>query len=205
MKKLFTLIVSAFACSSSFAQLQNAGMETWHNYTSDTVSLQEPDNWYGADSAIVGFLQDYGSLIPNYSGQIGQQLFQEPSTIHSGSYSAKLVSRQQDVFGVSPGLMSNTRISLNVPELIQTQSVGQSLVLSGGTPVTTMVYGASAWVNYTSPGNDSGEIAVEAIKNINGVDSVIGYGQVRFAPTNGFTRVDAHLNYIVSSMNPDTI
>jgi len=204
MKKLFTLLTASLICSSSFAQLQNAGMETWHNYTVNNVALQTPDYWYGSDSVIAAFVQQYGALF-GFSGTVSQQLFQESSTIYSGSYSAKLETVKQDTLGVLPGALSNAQPSIDIPTLIQTHNPEQSIVFSGGTSVTTMVYGVSAWVNYTSPGNDSGVIAVEALKNINSTDSVIGTAYLNFPPTNGFTWMDAHLTYTVSGMNPDMI
>lgn len=204
MKKLFTLIISACAFSSSFAQLQNAGMETWHNYTTGGVSLQTPDNWYGSDSVVASFVAQYGALF-GYSGTPSQQLFQESSIIHSGTYSAKLVTVKQDTLGILPAALSNAQPSLDLTTLIATHNPTQSLAFSGGTPVSTMVYGVSAWVEYSSPGNDSGVIIVEAIKNYNGTDSVIGHGYKAFVPVATFTKMDASIIYTVSNTTPDEI
>lgn len=204
MKKIFILIITACIYSHSFAQIQNSGMETWRNYISGGVFLQAPNSWYSSDSVVASFVAQYGALF-GYFGVPNQQLFRESSVIYAGSYSAKLVTIKQDTLGVLPEAMSNGQPHFDLPMLIATHDPQQSIQFSGGTPVSSMIYGVSAWVEYSSPGNDSGVIIVEAIKNFSGTDSVIGYGYKAFVPVPIFTKIDAPITYIVPNTTPDTI
>ena len=53
MKLTITLFAAGIllVCSAK-AQLPNAGMETWRNYTVNGHALEAPNGWYGFDSTL---------------------------------------------------------------------------------------------------------------------------------------------------------
>jgi hypothetical protein len=195
MKKLFTLLMLGGLAISAKAQTVPGGdMETWRTYMSDTAHLTAPDGWNGSDSIAYGVASQFGGLI---SITPKKQIFQSTSS-HGGTYAAELVTRSLGNFlGIFPALLTNGNISVDV--------INQTFSMSGGSPVNMHITHVNAYATYTTPGIDSGAIQVQAIKYINGMDSVVGVGLVTIPPTANYTMFTASINYVNGTIVPDTI
>ena len=205
MKQLFTLLALA-VCSTSYGQLTNGTMEAWHSYTVGTSpSMELPDGWHSTDTIIYG----YGPLICS-TCTLTPETFQS-TTSHSGTYAAKLMSRDLGgTIGVVGDELSNCNISFNIST--------QKEIRSGGTAVTQRMDSITAWFEYFPKGNDSGNVSVYAVlagMGAGGADSIVGgavdsttLGTGRdnyILATSTYTKHKYTLSYINSTVVPDHI
>ena len=209
MKKIY-LILSALAfAATSFAQaVPNASFEAWRVTSSGGTTaklVQAPTYWTGEDTLIIA-LGEYAhsfSLISTPDSAWKTQLFQDSGSanVHTGMYSARMVTAHQDTLGIFPGILSNAQTHIAI-----TASGPGAPTFTGGTAVSSIIDTVSAWVKYTQGGTgDSGILTVSALKMIAGYDSVIGVGSVKIGPGTTFTQVFATVNYTASTLTPDTI
>ncbi len=216
MKKIYLLLFALVAGCNAFAQ-SNAGMETWRSGSAGTlpsVAIHAPAQWFGFDSLVIA--EEEGLLPLFFAGymptNLHAQLFQETTIVHSGTSSAKIVTLKQDTIGMFAGILSNAKANLNTTELIATMNLGQSLTLSGGTPVTGRIASVSAWVRYTpgkdstgATGIDSGTFVVTVYSQVSGVDSAVGTVTLKIGPTATWTQVTAPVVYADSVDGADTV
>ncbi len=212
MKKIYFLFAALIISATSFAQaIPGADMETWRSSTSGTTSpvgIQAPYAWYGIDSLIIFDGQFFGSAFGFGPSDFHRQLFEENTTVHGGSHSAKLITVVDSFIGPFPGMLSNSRASIAINPLAGTVSPP---TYTGGTPATNRVTSVSAWVQY-QPGKvsgvtgiDTGYLLVQALAPIRGYDSVIGTAFLQILPSTSFTQITANLTYIDTVDNIDTI
>ncbi len=181
-------------------------MEAWHSYTVGTSpSMELPDGWHSTDTIIYG----YGPLICS-TCTLTPETFQS-TTSHSGTYAAKLISRD---LGGSVGVVNDELSNCNISFNISTQKE----VRSGGTAVTARMDSVTAWFQYFPKGNDSGNVTVNAVIagiGAGGTDSVIGSGldsttigtgrDNYILSTSTYTKHKYTLSYINSTVVPDHI
>src|SRR5579872_3552510 len=179
MRKMYRILLLLVLPCVSFAQIPNMGMESWRSdYSGDSmpVQIQIPDSWWGSDSLIIALGQTIGSVaLGAHDTDWRRQIFQESASVyvHSGSYSAKIMTVKEDSFSV-PGVITNAipSFTLSYPAPGVT-----SMQLSGGSPVSVKPTTVSAWVKYFSGRDsgssivDSGLLNVQTLSNIGGVDS----------------------------------
>lgn len=207
MKKIYLLLCLFIASvSASFAQpIANAGMESWHSISVIPViplppfpTVHAPTSWYGDDSII----RALGPALKP-SGIFSSNLFQDTFR-HSGSFSAKVMSLNQDTLGIVPGMVANTKPEFSLSGLGGGGSLTDFLTFTGGTPTTLRTRTVSAWVAYkggldtitsTMGGPDTGMMIVQAIAVVGGADSVIGMGFMPIFPSDTFVEVTATVMY----------
>ena len=218
MKKIYFLLAALAAGNCVTAQtVANAGMETWRSGTTGTspaITIHAPTSWYGLDSLVIADGEAFGSFIGAGSNWHAQ-LFQEGTIVHGGSSSAKMMTLKQDTLGYFAGMLSNSAIAVNVTALIAGGSFASAVSYSGGTPITSRVKTVSAWVRYTAgldsithlPGGiDSGSLNVNIYSHITstGIDSLVGTGSVKIAPSATWTQVTATVVYTDTVDGADT-
>lgn len=205
MKKIYLLISALGIAMSAGAQtIPNAGMEVWRTNTSGASTpkvVRAPADWYGADSLIIAIGEALGSFAGIDDSVWKQQLFKDSTTVHGGSYAARLVTADQDTAGIFPGILSNAKA--NVP--FSSSGIG-TITYSGGTPTTYHIMSVSAWVKYVQGGAlDSGTLSVQAMGNISGIDSVLASKTITIGPSSTYTQVTANLTYAHPELPVDTI
>lgn len=197
MKK--TLLALAFATTGMAAQAQtftNASFETWRANAAGTSrprAVQAPTSWNGADSTIIALGQFWGGVfgIPDTVWQT--QVFPDSNTSHTGRFSAKLVTKDQDTLGITAGVLSNAQANV----AISLSGFG-GITYYGGTAMTQKPLTVSSWVKY-APANllDSGFMYVEAISRTWGRDSVVGKVEVRVGGNDAaFRQITGVISYI---------
>ncbi|PSK93043.1 T9SS type A sorting domain-containing protein [Taibaiella chishuiensis] len=210
------LASSLFAATDSHAQsFTNAGLETWHNFTSATLALEAPNNWYGTDSLIAAIAPVAGSF--GYSITAAKQLYKSTDS-HSGQFAAEVQSKfVGNTVGNIPGVFSNAKIAIDFIGLVtggnlsDPAAILQYLSYSQATPITNMVDTVSAWVKLESANLDTAMITVMAVKKVQasgGGDStaVLGAGEYRILPgTNAYTRVAVPVLYQGSNVPEELI
>ena len=211
MKKLYLVCTLILVAIGTKAQTVPGGdMETWRTGTSNgsvsfpTRTIYAPYGWHGLDSLIVAE-GEYVASIPFVGFGNGSdyhtQVFHETSIVHGGTSSAKLITVKQDTLGVTGGSIANYSTFFNF-SLTGTYS----LSFAGGQPVTERMNSVKAWVQYHYPsGADTAVLAVQAIKLIGTVDSVIGSGSVMIDSSSAWQQVSAFITYNDSVTVPDTI
>lgn len=195
-KRLLSLIACACLGTSAQAQIVNPGMETWINYTSGfpPATLERPTAWFGTDSIITNL-----SLLLGFTAE--KQLIKS-SDAHSGSFAAKIITKEQGTLGNVPGMLMNAEPIIGI--------LDSSFAFNGGTPITGWVDSVFAWVNYThpgAPGADQAQMSAYAFKTgagAGGTDSMVGSGEYMIDPTSDYTKVALKMNY-TSPLMPDKI
>lgn len=208
MKKLYILFsLLVFGAAAQAQTIPNGGMEAWRINSSGSTNpkiVRAPINWYGADSLIISMGQAFGSLVGISDTVWQQQLFKDSAAnAHGGTYSAMLVTKDQDTLGVFPGLMSNAQAHVTFS---LTTGLGP-ITFSGGTATTLRTTSVSAWVKYIPTNNlDSASITVQAYGNVDGnADSMLGYGFMKIGNTPSFIQVTVPVTYANPSLIVDTI
>jgi len=210
MKRLLLLLGATALSVAGMAQtIANNSFETWRTSTSGALApdtVMAPDSWFGADSLIIADGEFYGSLIAISPTVWQRQLYKEATIVHTGSYSAKLVTKKQDTLGVFPGIMSNAQANVAISIVGGSPSLG-GITYSGGTATTYHITTVSAWVQYApGTGLDSGSMSVSAYATVFGLDSMIGSGTVTVGNTSGsWTQITATLTYNGSGLPVDTV
>jgi len=207
MKKLFVIGLTLAAHQAVNAQtIQNPSFETWRvssaGITTATAKVvRAPSLWFGADSLIIANGQAIGSIVGISPTVWQQQLFKDSTSVHTGSYAAKLVTADQDTLGIFPGILSNAQAHVTV------SLTGISpITFTGGTAVTRQVSTVTAWVKYSpASSTDSGVLSIQAYKRIGGVDSVIGLGRVAIGASTTYTQVTANMVYTTPGVQTDTL
>lgn len=204
MKKLYIALgVFMLACLGMNAQtIPNGTMESWRVSSAGSTNpkiVRAPNGWYGADSLIIGLGQALGPLfsIPDTVWQ--QQLFKDSgANAHGGSYSAMMVTKDQDTLGIFPGIMTNAQTNVDLSTF--------NITFSGGLGTVLRTTSVSAWVKYV-PANtlDSANITVQAYGNIAGIDTVLGFGYLKIGSTPSFTQVTVNVTYPDPSLIVDTL
>lgn len=216
MRKLYLLVFVLFAAFRGNTQtIPNAGMETWRTGSAGgaaPVTIEAPTQWYGADSTVIAMGQFFGSLISIPPSAWKRQTFKESTIVHGGSYSAKLMTRDQDTLGIFPGILSNANATVLITVTGGSPSFG-GITYHGGTAVTQRPTSVKAWVRYDpgkdstgATGIDSGRLTVQALSTIGGQDSIIGIGIVTIPPTGGsWMEVTAPVTYSLPDNIVDTV
>ncbi len=223
MKKILLSIAILVASVCANAQfVVDPGMETWRTNTSGSTAIKTihaPFGWYSFDSLAIADGESLATLIGAGSNWHAQ-LFPDTTIVHSGTYSAKMITLKQDTLGYFAGSMSNTKAAVNLSVLLSGGSLASATSFSGGTPVAGKIVSVSAWVKYMpgidslgNPGADTGILTVQAINgaNFGGYDSVVGTGTVKIDSTmttgsaGAWKKVTATIVYVDSVNIPDTI
>jgi len=200
MKKL-ALILLLIPLLKTNGQNIHWDMENWRNVYAGSTQLASPNGWYSDDSVI--FMSKFVFPNANYS----QQAFKVTSA-HSGNEAAKLVTADQDVFGITPGILTNTKPLIDMVKFNNGQN---PVVYTGGTNVTERVKTVKAWIKYIPKGADTASIYVEAVlasKGSNGLDSFVdvGDGTAYISDSSsGFTQIQVPISYINPNIIPERL
>ncbi len=203
MKKIYLVLCAVIMALGSQAQvLPNAGFESWHINTaggSTPKAIYVANSWYGADSLIISLGEAFGSILMIDDSVWKPQLFKDSLNVHSGTYSAKIVTKDQDTLGIFPGVVSNAAAHVNLTDF--------SLYYTGGTHITYRANTVSAWVKYIAgAAADSGVLTVQVLGAAGGKpDSVLGAGLVKIGASTAFGQVTANIVYTNVDAVPDTI
>ena len=202
MKKFYILLsVLALAFSANAQTIPNGDMELWRVGSAGSAVpkiVRAPMSWYGADSLIISMGQLFGSLMSIPPTVWQQQVFKDSgANAHSG-YAAKLVTADQDTLGIFPGILTNAEANVDITSFNVTFTGGLGTILR-----TTSV---SAWVKYEpTSAVDSGNIMIQAYGNVDGIDSMIGYGYLKIGATSSFVQVTVPVVYPDPSLIVDTV
>ncbi|MCD6012340.1 MAG: hemolysin-type calcium-binding region [Flavipsychrobacter sp.] len=199
MKKFYLFILSMACSASLFAQIPTHDMESWRTTSSGAstpTSVEAPYKWYCSDSTIISLGQFLGSLAGADDTDWRRQVFKESATmyVHGGSFSAKIMTRREYTF-VVPGVLTNA-----IPQVgfsaFPTPTV-TAVSLKGGSPISAKPTTVTAWVQYYKGigSIDSGSIAVQALGQVGGKDSVIGSGFVTIGPSSSWVQVTVNITY----------
>ncbi len=209
MKKFYLSLLSLISVFTAGAQsFSNPGMETWHINVAGSFTPQivtAPNSWSGMDSTIIALGQYFSHMLSlGIADSAWQtQLYKDSgANAHGGMYAAKIVTKNQDTLGVFPGILTNAVVHIPI-----TISGPGTPYFTGGTAVRdSLIDTVSAWVKYTpASSTDSGTFTVSALKNILGIDSVIGSGVKTIGATSGWIHVSCVVSYPDPQITPDTI
>ncbi len=208
---LFAAAAVAFTSFGQAVPVPNSGMETWRSNSAGgvgfppgpVVPIEAPTEWFGFDSIVVAYGEMFGG-IAGFGSDWHQQVFEENTFKNGGSASAKVMTRVQDSLGAFAGILSSSKMDLDITALSSgTGDPMDAVIFEGGTPTTLRITTVSAWVAYfpgndTStgmPGADEGVMNVQAVATYGGADTVIGTGMVIITPSTSFTQVTCSLTY----------
>lgn len=201
MKKIITLLsFAAFGALQVQAQLSNAGMETWRNYTSNATTLEVPAGWFGGDSAIYALSGMFGAT-PQ------QTLFKETTTVHGGSNAVKLTSASFNGAIIVPGMLVNAFPVVDIANLNPSNIFG-AVTYTGGTVVSQRYLKMTAWVKYAPVGGDYAIAAVQAVlsgQGAGGKDSVVGSGGLYIQALSNYTEITVPITYVDPTVVPDKL
>ncbi|NDC41059.1 MAG: hypothetical protein EBZ77_05840, partial [Chitinophagia bacterium] len=206
MKKLcIALAILAVTFGAQAQTLPNAGFESWRINSAGGTNPQivmAPVRWYGADSLIITYGQFFGAALSIPDTVWKAQLFMDSLNVHTGKYSAKMVTKDEDTAGIVSGLMSNAKANV----AISLSGFG-GISYSGGTAVTQKPLTVSAWVKYVPTDlRDSAFISVQSIAKVAGKDSVVGDVTYRFGGVDAaFRQVTATVEYQPLLAHVDTV
>jgi len=216
MRKL--LLLSALcATTGAYAQQPLQGdLDTWRNSTAGflpttTVAIGAPNGWNGSDSIIIAFGQAVSFLANGNAGNYKRQLFRETGSVVAGASAARLMSRDQDTFGIVPCLMVNARINVDFGALTgPNPNPVTALTFSGGTPLPAgqRVDSVTAWVRFVPrSGTDAATVFVQVRDTVTGGnDSTIGLGILPITGTQtSYQRIRIGVNYIPSTRPAERI
>ncbi len=214
MKKIYLLFCALTAAMGSFAQTVPGGdMEIWRSNTSGTstaIGVQCPASWFGSDSTFIGLGQTFGALLPTPIPDDAwhAQLFEEsnPTYVHGGSHSAKIMSTFQDTL-LFAGTMSNSQANVHI---IFTAPYITGVSFLGGLLTTDRPMSVSAWTQYY-PGKDSithlfggHDTALLTVTAISRVGGTIGTGIALIGPSSSWTQITANVVYTDTLSTADT-
>lgn len=206
MKKLLTLTIAAFmgAISMNAQTLPNAGFENWQSYTvitAPTTPFERPTGWFGSDSLL------FFAKVLMGNPPIQKQLLKSSTEKHSGTYSVELTTKDQDTFGVLPGVLANASIKVDILNFDPNDPLS-SFSYEGGTAINQRVSAVSAWVKYNQQNNDQGQLIAQAVlagAGTGGSDSVVGTGTATISSSATFTQVSANITYNDPNVVPDKL
>lgn len=192
MKKiLFTIAAGLCSYITAFSQtptISNGSFETW-TAPSGALSLEAPTDWSGSDKV----LNDMSMLIMigGYDFDANKQIYKIDNPMATdGSLLTELVTKNfGDDFGFIPGVLANGDIEVNGAALLAWMDSGEGDItsifdISNASPmygkrVDSVVVDATAW----GPGALNGSVMVNAMKTIDGEETVIGSGFVEIENT----------------------
>ena len=193
MKKIFTSALILLAVNS-YAQIPNAGMENWTNYTVNGNPLERPNSWHGSDEAVY-WHDDTGTFGPILNPE--KQVFGSNNE-HSGNSAARIESLPvveflgNDIF--LTGAISTAPMAYAVLAVIP---------VGPGIPVTEQVSYVYAWTQYTSQsGDDTGSLVVTAYVPGSNGDSVVGTGTVDIPPSGAYVQTGVAVQYPDPNVTP---
>ena len=198
MKKLLLFICAATLIATN-SNAQNApinnGLETWQvkplTFTPPTP-IEIPTSWSTIDS-LLNSLYYFYTQIP-----ISQQSVFKSTTIkNSGNSSAKLVSSSLPGLNPLPGLLTNGIVVFDPLE--------SSVSITGGTPISQRITMASAYIKNDADIADSSVFSVRILNISNGVESVIGSGEVLLGTVPNFTKIDVPITYTNTTLPANLI
>lgn len=215
MKKVYSFILALLATggAATAQTVDNAGMETWRSGfagISPIVPIKAPTSWYGTDSLVISL----GEIFSGGGSDFNAQIFKETTLVHSGSASAKVMTRSEDVLGIFPGLLSNAKVLVDMAAISGGGDPMSAVTFTGGTPVTMMITTVNAYVAYTAGkdtstgmmgGDDAGSMVVQAIATVGGNDSTVGSGFVTINPSTSFVLASANLTYTTMAYPVHTV
>ncbi len=176
MKKISTLVCSVLLTGAAFAQIPNAGFESWTAHT----GYNTPDSW--------GNLNSVTSLASVYTCEKGT------SGAPAGASFIKLTSKTVPVIGVAPGLAVTGTINTT------------TFSVSGGFPNATRPATFNGQWQYMAFGSDQGHIGIFLSKwnmSTNKRDTVAFTDQALSGMAMSWAPFSINLNYY-SGKYPDT-
>jgi Secretion system C-terminal sorting domain/Putative carbohydrate metabolism domain len=215
MNKILFAVLFVCSIHSAQAQLINSGFENWVAGTSGVTMPKPvfaPSGWNGMDSLIIYNGEFYGHFI-GAGNNWHTQLFPDSVNVHSGTYSAKLMTLQQDTLGLFPGILVNANaVFVFNLSILTTHNFQNAISYNGGSQIADKIQGISAWVKYKcgkdstgAVGIDSGVVSVFVYSWISGKDSLIGVGTSVFDSTSAWKQVTANVVYTDTTHTPDSI
>lgn len=203
MKSTFTLLLAACFClTTQPVQAQNlqGSFETWRTLNSGMppTQLEAPQGWFGLDSLVY----NYGPL----AGITPAKLLFKDMSSHSGSYAAKIVSKDMGgTLGVVTGMLANADPMLDLANFDPSDPLG-ALTYSGGTPISQRIDEIKAWIKYAPGTGDNALISVRAVVTQGGTDVIVGEGSLLLTQAYGnFTQVAVPVTYINSTIVPEKL
>jgi len=196
MKKIFTSALILLAVNS-YAQIPNAGLNTWSNYTVNSLSLERPDSWYGSDEAIAK--ADTVTLLDPF-------LEPDKQVFPSGNYHSSPAAARLESLPVHKDFQFN--------DVFYTAAISTSPLLYAGVmtstgpgiPVTEQIAYVYAWVMYTSQSNDdTGRMVVTAYVPGSNGDSAIATSITDISPTSAYTQIGTMIQYPDANIVPSSI
>lgn len=180
MRILFTLLASILVMNLQAQQAPNSGMETW-----TTGSFSNPDFWDTPNQET--------TAIPF----VGSAVVTKSSGAHSGSWCAKLESKNFILFSV-PGLMTLANFNVNTSTM--------EFSLTGGTPFTGRPEKFTGYYKYSPQGGDTCAIGAIFYKhNPGGWQDTIGIAFFLESNTvSSWTKFEAYVDWFTSE-DPDTM
>jgi hypothetical protein len=202
MKKIYSFIL-LMACSGSlYAQIPTDDMESWRTTNAvgspsighTPVPVEAAYKWYGSDSTIIALGQSLNLVLGSTDADWRKQIFKESTIVHGGSFSAKIMTREEFSYTI-PGVLANAIPSIGI-SIVPTPTV-TAVSLKGGSPISAKPTSVSAWVQYfPGPGGiDSGSLSVQVLGQVGGKDSVIGTGFVTIGQSSSWVQVTANITY----------
>lgn len=180
MRSLLTILGCVLVISLQAQQAPNSGMETW-----TTGSFSNPQFWDTPNQET--------TAIPF----VGSAVVTKSSGAHSGSWCAKLESKNFILFSV-PGLMTLANFSVNTTTL--------EFSLTGGTPFTGRPEKFTGYYKYSPQGGDTCAIGAIFYKhNPGGWQDTIGLAFFLESNTvSNWTKFEAYVDWFTTEI-PDTM
>jgi hypothetical protein len=172
MKKIYSLLSIILVSSSAFAQLPNAGFETWTNTAASfpAPAYDTPDNWNTLNSTTAP-LGQFTCVKGNAAGEF-----------HSGAAALKLITKS--IAGQTANGIATTG-TINVTS----QTIG------GGIAFTGRPDSIAGWYKYVSVTGDNGFVELQLLGAGGDTDTV---GYVRFVTPSSSVSTYTHFQKVIT-------
>jgi len=185
-KNIFHTLIFVMFSNLLFAQIPNAGFETWIGTAPNIV----PDKWATMNPYIAN-PTDYTARRPSAAVN--------PSSVHNGLYAIKLLTKNITSMGIVRGLAATGTVSVT----------GDTI--GGGYSFTNrpaQLTGWYQWMSGNDPISDSASIVVYLFKRnyVTGFRDTVGKGIVYFSSTAmvmSYQQFSLNINYL-SGQSPDS-
>jgi len=204
MKNFLLLLssVSFFTATTFGQEISNGTYEEWESVSGTT--WKKPKFWNATDKVLndASLLLAVGGFPVSAENQLIKNT--DMDFVHGGELSALLMSKNLgETFGVTPCMMSNGKIELDLAAAMEALGGGGSiedlssvLSITGGTPILgRKIDSVVAYVNAPMSNSDSATIVVQAKRKVAGTYITIGGGTVMIGPGEGFQHINVGVVY----------
>jgi hypothetical protein len=180
MKKSISLLLALGAFGYAHAQNPiNNSFESWTNIIVNSKSIDIPLAWSTSDSIVAAI------PMPGITGTI--QVKKSTNAQVGSSAVSIMTTNQGSLLGDLPGVLTNTKLTLDISALISGADPIDAIKFDEGTAVTTNYNTVEFYAIYNPSGGDRAQVGAQAIlqgMGSGGTDSILGTGSLAITSGN---------------------